>query len=294
MCLWWPLEIQADLGVTLGQAAPNGIAGPQSTANFTALHPARPNSFSPLEQLQHISSMLQHQPFSTEELRLNDYNNGRGKLPPNPLVGQQPFIEPAGSTKVLTRLHLSKWPAIFDKASFGSPSGRPPLPVLSRATVTFVLGEQDPECFVVHENVVEPHSEFVRLALNRDWKEAKERIIKLPDVEPNVFEMYHCWLYHIQPCRNSYTTSYTTLVKAYCLGERLIDINFKDVVIDSIVQELKMTSAFDLGLVQLVYENTPEKSPLRRLLCDIYIWVSSPRPNPSLRHMTLHKPMAAF
>lgn len=109
-----------------------------------------------------------------------------------------------------------------------------------------------------------------------EWKEAQERTIPLPEDDPGVFSVYQSWLYigliHTRP-KNTPSTpdgEYRTLVKAYILGEKFMDSNFKDSIADAIVEKLHSLRRFDTGLTDLVFENTPPQSPLRRLWLDTY------------------------
>lgn len=47
--------------------------------------------------------------------------------------------------------------------------------------------------------------------------------------------------------------------------------SIKDAVVDCILERLRNTKVFDLRLTNLVFENTPDSSPLRRLWCDVYV-----------------------
>lgn len=51
------------------------------------------------------------------------------------------------------------------------------------------------------------------------------------------------------------------LVKAYILGEKIMDSDFKDFMVDAIVEKLGSLCRFDTGLTILVFENTPSASP---------------------------------
>jgi hypothetical protein len=142
--------------------------------------------------------------------------------------------------------------------------------------VVFLVGAHDPKRFIVHERLVSPRSEFARLALRGVWKEAQERTIKLPEDDPEVFSVYQQWLYD----RLIHTSSgnlfpqtddeYEALVKAYILGEKLLDTDFKDAIIDAIVDKFRSQCCFDTGLTTLVFNETPSGSPLRRLWMDAY------------------------
>jgi hypothetical protein len=141
--------------------------------------------------------------------------------------------------------------------------------------VVFLVGTDAPKRFTIHEGLVKPRSEFVRLALRGDWKEAQERTIPLPEDDPSVFSVYQQWLYggRIHTLCNTVfkpDDEYKILVKAYILGEKIMDQDFKDSAADAIVEKLRSLRRFDASLTDLVFENTLPTSPLRRLWMDIY------------------------
>ena len=148
---------------------------------------------------------------------------------------------------------------------------------LDGEVVVFLVGTKVPKRFTVHEDIVKASSEFVRLALRGEWTEASTRRIPLPDDEPDVFSVYLHWLYGglIHTLRQSTGLSsesdgeYELLVKAYILGEKILDVAFKNSVIDAIVEKVN-EFGFDKRLTSLVFDNTTPASPLRRLWLDVY------------------------
>lgn len=142
--------------------------------------------------------------------------------------------------------------------------------------VVFLVGTDTPKRFAIHEGLVRPRSEFVRLALRGEWKEARERTIPLPEDDPEIFAVYQRWIYGGLICtryNNALSKTddeYKTLVKAYILGEKIMDQDFKDSIADAIVEKLRSLRRFDAGLTGLVFENTPSASPLRSLWMDAY------------------------
>lgn len=122
-----------------------------------------------------------------------------------------------------------------------------------------------------------------------EWKETQERIIPLPEDDPNIFSIYQQWLYtslvhtRYHVALSTIDDEYRTLVKAYILGEKVMDSNFKDSLADAIIEKLRSLRKFDTSLTSLVFDNTPPASPLRRLWLDAYyIFGSSEWLNASL------------
>jgi hypothetical protein len=52
------------------------------------------------------------------------------------------------------------------------------------------------KCFVVHEKLLIHHPHFSRAALDGRSKEAEEKVVRLQDTEPEVFECVVHWLYY--------------------------------------------------------------------------------------------------
>lgn len=68
------------------------------------------------------------------------------------------------------------------------------------------------------------------------------------------------------------------LVQAYLLGKKLVDVDFKDTVIDAILEKLRAIHRFDTKLTNLVFDNfsLSEQSPLRRLCQEVYYHFEKP------------------
>lgn len=105
------------------------------------------------------------------------------------------------------------------------------------------------------------------------------QIIRLPDDHPDAFTLWQQWLYFKHIPSNSFSddpvkdaNENRLLVQAYVLGERLMAFNFQDSLVDAIIDKLRHSSLFDPSLTNLVYDNTPPQSPLRKLWLDIYIF----------------------
>lgn len=154
---------------------------------------------------------------------------------------------------------------------------------LSHDVLFFLVGNESPQKFTIHESVIKPRSEFVRLALRGEWKEANDRVITLPDDEPDVFSIYQEWLYsgliHTRGSEKGLENDpeHELLVKAFVLGEKIIDPEFKDCVLDAIIEKLREDKCINLYLTKLVFDNTPSASPLRRLWMDTYYYFGTPQ-----------------
>lgn len=145
------------------------------------------------------------------------------------------------------------------------------------------MGLEPPIPFCVHEKLICASSDFFRNAMARDWKESKQRSIHLEDEDADTFELYLHWLYRgTLPVRINEpglvgNSEYLQMSKAYVLGDKLQDGDFKDVIIDAIIDKCKSIASdgrkwFPVGpVLRCIYDNTPTSSEARRLLVDIYV-----------------------
>lgn len=142
--------------------------------------------------------------------------------------------------------------------------------------------------FILHRELLIGRSEYFKAALKGEWKtkETDETMlvlttIDLDDDDPAIFSIYAEWLHSGVICSTSagsqqYDTEFKTLVRAYILGDKLVDRGFKNTIIDAFIEKIHSDRRFDLEHPRLIYDNTPRQSPLRRLLVDIYVWQVTP------------------
>lgn len=125
--------------------------------------------------------------------------------------------------------------------------------------------------FTVHETILRAQSPFFENAMARDWKEATEHEVKLPEHTPNFFEVYSRWAYSnritvnkldvIQEARIAYCS---ILCRAYILGDTLQDTDFKDAIIDVLVSYTDTAHWACLHEAKYIYGNTMYNAPLWR------------------------------
>jgi hypothetical protein len=130
----------------------------------------------------------------------------------------------------------------------------------------------------VHKSFLIRGSNFFRLALQSEWIENTAQVVKLPEVEPSVFNIYVNWLYSRELMlgmgrKELYMRSVRDCVfDCYLHGDRLLDADFKDAVSDSLVMMyLKENSDGKTCIpnsrtIQRVYRNTKKGSKLRLLV----------------------------
>jgi hypothetical protein len=145
------------------------------------------------------------------------------------------------------------------------------------------VGLEPPVPFSVHEKLICASSDCFKNAMDRDWKESKEKSVHLKDDDPDTFLLYLHWLYRgTLPVRIDKpglkgNSEYLQSAKAYILGDKLLDGDSNDVVIDAMKDKSRTRTSdgrrwFPVGpVLSCVYDNTPTSSKARQLLVDIYV-----------------------
>lgn len=147
-----------------------------------------------------------------------------------------------------------------------------------------VLVGSSKHAFYVHESAIRRPGTFFDTALSRAWKEGQERVVELPEEGEDTFRLYIQWLYtgNIFCKRSEEDRSYDTLARLYVLGEKLLDRKFQDNVANAMIaatHDRNPLSSNKPGVrrfpgeitVDLIYQQTPATSPMRRLMVDIYV-----------------------
>jgi len=133
-------------------------------------------------------------------------------------------------------------------------------------------------------------SEFFAAALKPGvWKEEQEGIVRMPEDDHKAFAIYAEWLYtgtfktgfvEADSGRIRESLSYKAaeeveeilLAKAYALGDKLQVPMFKTRAIDCLASRLEKSYGLpSADLITFVYGSTVTGSPLRRLICDLYV-----------------------
>lgn len=149
---------------------------------------------------------------------------------------------------------------------------------------TLVVGEAEYR-FLVHQDLLCKQSPYFAAAAEEKWKEGQEHRIPLQCDNPRTIGLYVQWIYggkiysRLREERAEDDPTYnelSLLVEAFIFGEMVQDGRFKDVVIDSLIASINTPGKegkrwYPSGpMVDRAYEGTPEGSPLRKLMVDIY------------------------
>lgn len=126
------------------------------------------------------------------------------------------------------------------------------------------------------------HSKFLNAALGSAFVEGRSEVVNLPEHDPLPFQIFAQWIYEgkintkhlLFGERTKLDEGYwgTALVKAYALGDFLQNHEFQNDVLDKFYECCRNENELPADPeIPLVYNETREDSPLRRLVVDLYI-----------------------
>lgn len=144
--------------------------------------------------------------------------------------------------------------------------------------------------FSVHKDLITHYSPFFKAALSDSrWKEGMSNMIDLPEDEPQLFKFYLCWLYGTWPFEYITTcikfdrktlecAEFIQLADAYVFGNKILDFDFCDMVLDSLCAHAHHAHATDLvptGSFFEIWKVSKKHSAPRKLLLDAYVYSGS-------------------
>lgn len=146
--------------------------------------------------------------------------------------------------------------------------------------------EEHQATYTVHAGVICEQAEFFRNALKKEWASMREKpgVIELPDNDPDAFGLYMQWLYSKQISiladlsdEPEDDEKFHTLAYAYVLGEKIIDNDFKNAIMDAYVLYARAQGPSKRYYpsneeIRILYEGTRESSPIRQFLVDVWTW----------------------
>lgn len=137
--------------------------------------------------------------------------------------------------------------------------------------------------FLLHEGILCARSEFFRRALNGNWIEKKERLVKLPEDDTQTFAFYVSFIYTNVMFDATALQTMTTdefqahilaVVRFYVLAEKLKDRQAKNEALRIVLSDTTERSFADslpnAEIVQFMYNNTLQGSLGRRLMVDLW------------------------
>ena len=137
-------------------------------------------------------------------------------------------------------------------------------------TFIAVVGEKQKE-FTLYTDVACRSSKFFQAALSKGWKESLQNRVTLREITTIHFQACLQWLSTNDPSHLE-AISRGRAVDLYILGDYLDDSAFRTAMLKTFVREAidKFQYPRDT-LVTQVWESTPEGSPLRKMVLEIWI-----------------------
>lgn len=133
------------------------------------------------------------------------------------------------------------------------------------------------QSFTIHEDVLISTSKFFRAACSKVCQEGKEKIVHLPGVKPNVFQVYAVWVYSGKMAINKDGSPdnkpQTMLVlDIWILGDVLDDDLFRNQAMKLCIEKFAAWNMLpSVKEVKHVWESTTPSSQLRKMLVDIMV-----------------------
>lgn len=139
-------------------------------------------------------------------------------------------------------------------------------------TIIILVGPQEAK-FTAHEAIICKDSRFFRALCSGQWAESTSRTARLPEDDPEVFQSYLQYTYArvFDAHTNWWEYDLVKLINIYVLADKLQNASLCNYTIDKLlsyyVAEHTWPSAYTASQV---WNATPEKSPLRKLIVDYY------------------------
>jgi len=126
----------------------------------------------------------------------------------------------------------------------------------------------DHQDFTIHEALIRKESPFFEAALSRDWKEGEEKLVPMPEDRPDTFRLYVHWIYSRRiflepfsdPDNQNRSKHLDHLIRAYILGDKLLDLDFQDAIIDILINTSIEWYAYPVNHTLLAFQNTSTTS----------------------------------
>lgn len=151
---------------------------------------------------------------------------------------------------------------------------------------TIVVGPAKKD-FTIHKELLVFYSDYFRAALNGSFVEASDRKIELLDVEEDLFQNFHAWIYtrklvsdHDEPL------DMLELINLWVFGDRFQVPMLQNCAIDEMFVK-RNSDWFGLCVFKEAYKKTVVGSPLRKALIDLLAYRFYLGDNEDTRAMTI-------
>jgi hypothetical protein len=155
-------------------------------------------------------------------------------------------------------------------------------PSLASGTISIYVGPAQDK-FEIHETLLRAQSGFFDTALKKEWTEGQDRKVDLPETAVADFKIWMKWLYtgrvYVAVTDETLLLDNTKAAEdefynersLYALGDFLQDPDFKDAIIDAIIDSMVAYMKHPLMLADHIYLHSAVGSSHRLLPQDIFI-----------------------
>ena len=149
------------------------------------------------------------------------------------------------------------------------------------------VGAGESERFLVRKDLATRHSQVIKKAFARGWKEAEENIVRFSEESPEVFHVFVTFLdtgvihldhfksekpVEVQKDDRDIDNGWDKIAHAWLLGEHLGSTAFQDALVDKMIHILQTTAEIPKTMFQKIFAGSIARSGIRDLLVDVAVY----------------------
>lgn len=124
------------------------------------------------------------------------------------------------------------------------------------------------QLFVIHKDIVCASSNFFKAACSDSWIEGKERRVRMPEVEPELFQTYITWLYSGNAQAHVSKDDPDGAIELYLLADVLDDVHLRNKMTE--VLSYSDCIASPTALCKL-WDRTPLNSLIKKMYVEQFL-----------------------
>lgn len=149
--------------------------------------------------------------------------------------------------------------------------------------ITVLVGPEE-KAYILHTSVLTAQSTFFRAAVEGGFKESKEKVIRLPEIDTESWSTYLQWIYSNEVVvlnpeeidNDGYGVKRRNrLITLYLLADAVDDLTLRNKIVDEYVKVFKSTRLWECENISVLLNSVSESNKFRELILD-FILRSSP------------------